>query len=81
MFLSLVKNVDSKIENGMKRLNSISIVVIIFFVGISLPTTSTLTAAVIPSIFKMRIKTSLLDVLIGNMMLGIIVSLISLHII
>ena len=81
IFLPLVKNVDSKIESGMKRLKSISILGIILFVGIPLPTTGTWTAAAIASILKMRIKTSLLGVLIGNMMSGIIVSLISLHII
>ena len=81
MFLPLVKKVDSKIETGMKRLKSISILGIILFVGIPLPTTGTWTAAAIASILKMRIKTSLLGVLIGNMMSGIIVSLISLHII
>lgn len=81
MFLPLVKKVDSKIESGMKRLKSISILGIILFVGIPLPTTGTWTAAAIASILKIRIKTSLLGVLIGNMMSGIIVSLISLHII
>lgn len=81
IFLPLVKKIDSKIESGMKRLKSISILGIILFVGIPLPTTGTWTAAAIASILKMRIKTSLLGVLIGNMMSGIIVSLISLHII
>ena len=81
IFLPLVKKVDSKIESRMKRLKIISILGIILFVGIPLPTTGTLTAAAIASILKMRIKTSLLGVLIGNMMSGIIVSLISLHII
>ena len=68
IFLPLVKKVDSKIESGMKRLKSISILGIILFVGIPLPTTGTWTAAAIASILKMRIKTSLLGVLIGNMM-------------
>lgn len=81
MLLPLVKKVDSKIETGMKRLKSISILGIILFVGIPLPTTGTWTAAAIASILKIRIKTSLLGVLIGNMMSGIIISLISLHII
>lgn len=81
IFLPLVKKVDSKIESGMRRLKSISILGIILFVGIPLPTTGTWTASAIASILKMRIKTSLLGVLIGNMMSGIIVSLISLHII
>nr|WP_317332024.1 small multi-drug export protein [uncultured Romboutsia sp.] len=81
IFLPLVKKIDIKIENGMKRLKRISILGIVLFVGIPLPTTGTWTASAIASILKMRIKTSLLGVLIGNMMSGIIVSLISLHII
>ena len=81
IFLPLVKKVDSKIESGMRRLKSISILGIILFVGIPLPTTGTWTASAIASILKMRIKTSLFGVLIGNMMSGIIVSLISFHII
>ena len=81
IFVPLVKKVDIKIESGMKRLKSISILGIMLFVGIPLPTTGTWTAAAIASILKMRIKTSLLGILIGNMMSGIIVSLISFHII
>ena len=81
IFVPLVKKVDIKIESGMKRLKSISILGIILFIGIPLPTTGTWTAAAIASILKMRIKTSLLGILIGNMMSGIIVSLISFHII
>ncbi len=81
IFVPLVKKVDIKIESGMKRLKSISILGIILFIGIPLPPTGTWTAAARASILKMRIKTSLLGVLIGNMMSGIIVSLISFHII
>ena len=46
IFLPLVKKVDSKIESGMKRLKSISILGIILFVGIPLPTTGTWTAEI-----------------------------------
>lgn len=77
----LVKKVDRKIEIGMKKLKKISILGIVLFVGIPLPTTGTWTASAIASILKMRIKNALLGVLLGNMMSGIIVSAISLHII
>lgn len=77
----LVKKVDRKIEIGMKKLKNISILGIVLFVGIPLPTTGTWTASAIASILKMRIKNALLGVLLGNMMSGIIVSAISLHII
>ena len=81
IFLPFVKKIDNKIERGMRRLKSISILGIILFVGIPLPTTGTWTASAIASILKMRIKTALIGILIGNLISGIIVSLISIHII
>lgn len=77
----LVRKVDRKIASGMKRLKNISILGIILFVGVPLPTTGTWTASAIASILKMRIKDAFLGVLLGNMMAGIIVSAISLHLI
>ena len=65
----------------MKRLKNVSILGIIIFVGVPLPTTGTWTASAIASILKMRLKTALLGVLLGNMMSGIIVSALALHII
>lgn len=81
MFSRLVVKIDNKIDSGMRRLKNVSILGIILFVGIPLPTTGTWTASAIASILKMRIKSGLLGVLLGNMMAGIIVSAVSLHII
>ncbi len=77
----LIVKVDRKIESSMKKLKNVSIVGIILFVGVPLPTTGTWTASAVVSILKMRIKDTLLGVLLGNMMSGIIVSAISLHLI
>ena len=77
----LVKKVDRKIEAGMKKLKNVSILGIVLFVGVPLPTTGTWTASAIASILKMRIKNALLGVLLGNMMSGIIVSALALHLI
>lgn len=81
MFEGLVKKIDNKIDSGMRKLKSVSILGIILFVGVPLPTTGTWTASAIASILHMRIKNALWGVLIGNMMSGIIVSAISLHLI
>lgn len=81
LFKIIVSKIDKKMDTGMKKLKEVSILGIILFVGIPLPTTGTWTAAAIASILKMRIKNALLGVLIGNMMAGIIVSAISLHLI
>lgn len=77
----LVAKVDRKIDSGMKKLKNVSILGIILFVGVPLPTTGTWTASAIASILKMRIKNAFLGVLLGNMMAGVIVSLLALHII
>lgn len=81
LFLGLIKKVDNKIDRGMKKMKNVSILGIILFVGIPLPTTGTWTASAIASILHMRLKDAFLGVLIGNMMAGIIVSLLSLQII
>lgn len=80
-FQVLVGKIDNKIKSGMRKLKNVSILGIILFVGVPLPTTGTWTAAAIASILKMRIKDALIGVLLGNMMSGIIVSALSLHII
>lgn len=81
MFKGLVKKIDRKIESGMKKLKKVSIVGIILFVGVPLPTTGTWTASAIASILKMRLKDSIVGVLLGNMMAGVIVSALALHLI
>ncbi|MEF9991953.1 MAG: small multi-drug export protein [Romboutsia sp.] len=77
----LVKKIDRKIDNGMKKLNKASVLGIILFVGVPLPTTGTWTASAIASILHMRLKHAFWGVLIGNMLAGIIVSAISLQLI
>lgn len=81
IFLKLLNKIDRKIHSGMKKMKQVSIFGIILFVGIPLPTTGIWTASAIASILKMRIKDAFIGVLIGNMMAGIIMSLLSLHII
>ena len=81
IFLKLLNKIDRKIHSGMKKMKQVAIFGIILFVGIPLPTTGTWTASAIASILKMRIKDAFIGVLIGNMMAGIIMSLLSLHII
>ena len=74
----LLNKIDQKIENSMKAASFLGI---ILFVGIPLPTTGTWTASAIASILRMRIVEAFAGVFIGNCMAGIIVLLISYHII
>ena len=57
-----------------------SFIGIILFVGIPLPTTGTWTAAAIASILRMRLIEALSGIFIGNILSGLIVSLLSYHI-
>ena len=80
MFLFLLRRVDNKIETSMKKMKAASFIGIILFVGIPLPTTGTWTAAAIASILRMRLIEALSGIFIGNILSGLIVSLLSDHI-
>ena len=80
VFLSLLSKVDNKIETSMKKMKAASLIGIILFVGIPLPTTGTWTAAAIASILRMRLIEALSGIFIGNILSGLIVSLLSYHI-
>ena len=72
--------VDAKIESRAKKLKAASILGLIVFVGVPLPTTGSWSGAALASIFKMRIKDSLFGVFIGNAIAGAIMLGVSMHI-
>lgn len=79
-FNIIIRWVDKKIEGRVKKLKAVSIIGLILFVGVPLPTTGSWSAAALASIFKMRIKDALIGVFIGNAIAGIIMLAVSLHI-
>lgn len=81
LFLFLLNKIDRKIETSMKKMKKASIIGIILFVGIPLPTTGTYTAAAIASILRMRLMEAVGGIFIGNIISGIIVTFLSYHII
>lgn len=81
IFLSLLNKIDRKIKISMKKMKAASFIGIILFVGIPLPSTGTWTAAAIASILRMRLVEALSGIFIGNILAGLIVSLLSYHII
>ena len=78
----MANSVRKKVYLAIKRLIDIigSLIGIILFVGIPLPTTGTWTAAAIASILRMRLIEALSGIFIGNILSGLIVSLLSYHI-
>ena len=72
--------VDRKIEGRAKKLKAVSIIGLIIFVGVPLPTTGSWSAAALASIFKMRIKDALLGIFIGNVIAGAIMLTVSMHV-
>lgn len=78
-FNKIIKYIDKKIEGRAKKLKAVSIIGIIVFVGIPLPTTGSWSAAAIASILKMRLKDSILGIFIGNAIAGTIISMLTLH--
>lgn len=80
-FPGIVEKVDNKIDRGVKKMKKVSTLGIILFVGIPLPTTGSWTASAVSSILHMRLKDAMFGVFVGNVISGIIVSMLSLHII
>lgn len=80
-FNKLIRWVDRKIEGRAKKLKAASVIGIILFVGVPLPTTGSWSAAALASIFKMRIKDALFGIFLGNCIAGIIMLTISNHLI
>lgn len=70
---------DNKVNKNSDKIMKKKLLGIILFVGIPLPTTGTWTAAMVASVFKMRIKDAVLGIIIGNMLAGVIVSFITLN--
>ncbi|WP_455537651.1 COG2426 family protein [Terrisporobacter sp.] len=69
-FNKLIRWVDRKIEGRAKKLKAASILGLIVFVGVPLPTTGSWSGSALASIFKMRIIDSLLGIVIGNAIAG-----------
>ncbi|CEN76782.1 membrane protein [[Clostridium] sordellii] len=78
-FNKIIRLIDRKIEGRAKKLKAVSIIGIIVFVGIPLPTTGSWSAAAIASILKMRLRDSILGIFIGNAIAGLIMSVLTLH--
>lgn len=81
ILIFLLDKIDNKIEVSMKKMKAVSIIGIILFVGVPLPTTGTWTASAIASILKMRLKDALIGIFMGNALSGLIVTFLSYHII
>lgn len=79
-FNIVIRWLDGKIESRAKKLKAVSILGLIVFVGVPLPTTGSWSGAALASIFKMRIKDALLGIFIGNAIAGGIILGVSLHI-
>lgn len=79
VFSKIASYIDDMIEKKKKKMKSLSIVGVILFVAIPLPTTGTWSASAIASILRMRMWEGVLGVFIGNIISGIIVMSISLY--
>ena len=79
-FNKAIRWVDKKIEGRAKKLKAASIIGLIVFVGVPLPTTGSWSGSVLASIFKMRIVESLLGIFIGNAIAGVVILTVSMHV-
>ena len=79
-FNKVIRWIDKKIEGRAKKLKAASILGLIVFVGVPLPTTGSWSGSALASIFKMRVVESLLGIFIGNAIAGAVMLTVSMHI-
>lgn len=79
-FNKVIRWIDKKIEGRAKKLKAASIIGLIVFVGVPLPTTGSWSGSALASIFKMRVVESLLGIFIGNAIAGAIMLTVSMHV-
>lgn len=79
-FNKVIRWIDKKIEGRAKKLKTASIIGIIVFVGVPLPTTGSWSASALASIFKMRIVDAFFGIFVGNAIAGAIMLTVSMHV-
>ena len=79
-FNKVIRWIDKKIEGRAKKLKAASIIGLIVFVGVPLPTTGSWSGSALASLFKMRVVESLLGIFIGNAIAGAVILTVSMHI-
>ena len=79
-FNKVIRWIDKKIEGRAKKLKAASILGLIVFVGVPLPTTGSWSGSALASIFKMRVFESLLGIFIGNAIAGAVMLTVSMHV-
>lgn len=78
-FNKLIRWIDKKIEGRAKKLKAASILGLIIFVGVPIPTTGSWSGSALASIFKMRLMHSFIGIFIGNAVAGILMLTVSMH--
>lgn len=79
-FNKIIRWIDKKIAGRAKKLKAASIIGLIVFVGVPLPTTGSWSGSALASIFKMRVVESLLGIFIGNAIAGAVILAVSMHV-
>lgn len=79
-FNKIIRWIDKKIEGRAKKLKTASILGLVVFVGVPLPTTGSWSGAALASIFKMRIRDALLGIFLGNAIAGAIILTLSINV-
>ena len=79
-FNKVIRWIDKKIEGRAKKLKAASIIGLIVFVGVPLPTTGSWSGSALVSIFQMRVVESLLGIFIGNAIAGAVMLTVSMHV-
>ncbi|MDR0880895.1 MAG: small multi-drug export protein [Clostridioides sp.] len=77
IFPGIVEKLDQKLSRGTKKLYKVSVLGLLLFVAVPLPTTGSWSASMIASILRMRLKDALFGVFAGNLICGLLVLFLS----
>ncbi|MFL8712015.1 small multi-drug export protein [Clostridioides sp. GD02377] len=79
-FYVFINFIENKLHSRAKKIKSLSVIGLILFVGIPLPTTGTWSAAGIASLLEMRLKDAIFGIFLGNALAVLIIFIVAYHI-
>lgn len=79
-FNKFAHKIEDKLLSKVKKMKKVSLVGLILFVGVPLPTTGSWSASGIASLLEMRIRDAIIGIFLGNALAGLIMLAISLHV-
>lgn len=79
-FKNFAHKLEDKLLSKMKKMKKVSLLGLILFVGVPIPTTGSWSASGIASLLEMRIRDAIIGIFLGNALAGLIMLTLSVNI-